>query len=138
LNLSEKLTVNFLFALLFSICLIGCGGGETASPTTPSPAGPTLQWDPPQSFADQTPLDPARDLENYEIFVNETGTFPATETPAAVVSAVEPTSGSLVTSFNLGNLGPFLDAGKTYHLSMRSVSRTGIKSDFSPAVSFAI
>jgi len=134
---SQKITAHFLFVILISICLIGCGGGETSTPT-PSASGPVLQWSPPQSFADQTPLDPARDLEDYEIFVNESGTFQPTEEPTAIVSAVEPSGGNLVTSFNLGNLGPFLAAGKTYHVSMRSVSRTGIKSDFSPSASFSI
>ena len=135
--LSRKTTVNLFLALLFSVCLVGCGGGGE-SPSGQSPSGPVLSWNPPQSFSDQTPLDPAKDLEDYEVYIKETGSFQSTEPPTAIVSAVDPSTGNLVRSFNLGNLGPFLSANKTYYVSMRSVSKTGVKSAFSPSVSFSI
>ena len=129
-----------IIALVLSLSFFGCGGGETTSASSGvSPSTPiVLSWTPPESFADQTPLDPARDLAHYEIYINEKGTFASTDPSTATVSAVDPASGKLVTSFDLANLGPFLSANKTYFVSMQAISNTGVKSDFSPAASFSL
>ena len=55
----------------------------------------------------------------------------------AAVSAVDPATHILTTSFNLANLAPHVTAGPKYYVSLRAVALTGLKSDFSPPVSFS-
>ncbi len=128
--------------LIFALCTIvsACGGGGTSSDspsTSPAPAK-VLDWIPPSSFSDSAPLDPARDLQAYEIYVNETGVFSNSDAPTALVGAVDPSNGTPVTSFNLSNLGNYLSKGVTYHVSIRAVAMTGLKSDFAPPATFSL
>lgn len=140
---ASKLPIPLILGLVASLFLVGCGGGGGASDAGPTgPTGPStfkvLRWNPPSTFADQTPLDPARDLKDYAIYVNETGSFMPADPPTAIVAAVDPATGKLITSFDLANLGPFLTANKKYYISMQSVSITGATSEFSPAASFTL
>ena len=133
--------------MLLLAILAGCGGGGASSSGggTPPPAdgGGTslpakiLSWAAPESYTDNTSLNPLTDLAEYEIYVNETGSFADTDTPKAVVSAVDTTTHTLTSSFNLANLGQFLSRGVAYQVSMRAVAITGLKSDFSPPASFS-
>ena len=118
--------------------LSGCGGGGVSSSGdgTPLPAK-TLSWAAPESYTDSTSLNPMTDLDGFEIYVNESGSFSNGDTPNAVVSAVDPQTHTLTTSFNLANLGPYLSKGIAYRVSMRAVAITGLKSDFSPPASFS-
>ena len=124
--------------IVITFYLVGCGGGGDETSSVPTPSSKVLRWDPPQSFADLTPLDPAKDLDHYEIYVNETGNFASTDPSDATVSAVDPAGGGLVRSFDIANLTPFLTTNVKYFISMKSVSVTGVKSDFSPTVSFTL
>jgi hypothetical protein len=118
--------------------LSGCGGGGASSSgdgnTIPAK---TLSWAAPESYTDQTSLNPVTDLDGFEIYVNESGSFSDGDIPNAVVSAVDPQTRTLTTSFNLANLAPYLSSGITYRVSMRAVAVTGLKSDFSPPASFS-
>jgi hypothetical protein len=96
-----------------------------------------LSWDPPTSYADASALNPKTDLDRFEIYVNESGTFTDTDIPLAAVSAVDPATKNLTTSFNLANLSSHLTVGPHYYVSLRAVSHTGMKSSFSPSVSFS-
>ncbi len=118
--------------------LSGCGGGGTSSTGDGStlPAK-TLSWAAPESYTDSTSLNPLTDLDGFEIYVNETGSFSNGDIPNAVVSAVDPQTHTLTASFNLANLGPYLSKGIVYRVSMRAVAVTGLKSDFSPPASFS-
>jgi hypothetical protein len=128
--------------------LSGCGGGGGSSSGdigggiassgdgTAFPAK-TLTWAAPESYTDQTSLNPLTDLSEYEIYVNESGSFADANTPSAVVSAVDTLTHTLTTSFNLASLGPYLSKGVVYRVSMRAVAVTGLKSDFSPPASFS-
>jgi hypothetical protein len=133
--------------LVVLVILSGCGGGGASSsgdgnpiPTdgggTPLPAK-TLSWAAPNSYTDQTSLNPLTDLDGFEIYVNESGSFSDGDIPDAVVSAVDPQTRTLTTSFNLANLSPYLSSGIAYRVSMRAVAVTGLKSDFSPPASFS-
>ena len=134
---------------LFSIFIIwallsGCGGGgsgETpvsggSAPLEPIPPK-VLSWQPPTKFLDDTPLEPAKDLANFEIYVKGEGGFTEYDTPLALVSAVDPTSGQLNTNFNLANLGAFLSRGVTYQVALRAVAINGAKSAFSSPATFS-
>ena len=133
--------------MLLLAILAGCGGGGASSSGggTPPPAdgGGTslpakiLSWAAPESYTDNTSLNPLTDLAEYEIFVNETGSFADADTPKAIVNAVDTTTHTLTSSFNLANLGQFLSRGVSYRVSMRAVAITGLKSDFSPPASFS-
>ena len=116
----------------------GCGGGgeSSSSEGTPLPAR-VLSWEPPTSYVDTTAMNPVTDLDRFEIYVNESGSFTNTDTPLAAVSAVDPATHSLTTSFNLANLDSHLTVGPHYYVSLRAVALTGLKSDFSPGVSFS-
>ena len=82
-------------------------------------------------------MNPVTDLDRFEIYVNESGSFTDTDTPMAAVSAVNQATHTLTTSFNLANIGPPLTVGPHYYVSLRAVALTGLKSDFSPPVSFS-
>ena len=81
-------------------------------------------------------MDPVTDLDRFEIHVNETGIFTDKDVPVAEVGAVAPQTHTLTASFNLANL-PDVTVGPQYHVSLRAVVLTGLKSDFSPPVSFS-
>ena len=118
--------------------LSGCGGGGAPSSGDGSPLpAKTLSWAAPQAYTDNTSLNPLTDLAEYEIYVKESGSFADTDTPKAVINAVDPTTHTLTSSFNLANLAPYLSRGIPYHVSMRAVANTGLKSDFSPPASFS-
>jgi len=127
-----------LAAILLLGMLSGCGGGGSSSSgdANPLPAK-TLSWAAPQSYTDNTSLNPLTDLNGFEIYVNESGSFADADTPNAVVSAMDPATHTLTTSFNLANLAPYLSRGIAYQVSMRAVAVTGLKSDFSPPASFS-
>lgn len=127
-----------LVTLVVLAILSGCGGGGASSSGggTPLPAK-TLSWAAPVSYTDQTSLNPLTDLDGFEIYVNQSGSFSDGDTPNAVVSAVDPQTRTLTTSFNLANLAPYLSSGIAYRVSMRAVAVTGLKSDFSPPASFS-
>jgi hypothetical protein len=122
--------------------LSGCGGGGAGSGGSSSGDGSplpakTLSWAAPQSYTDNTQLNPLTDLDRFEIYVNESGSFAEGNPPSAVLSAVDPATGTITTSFNLANLSPYLSRGIAYRVSMRAVAVTGLKSAFSPPASFS-
>ena len=82
-------------------------------------------------------MNPVTDLARFEIHVNETGTFTPNDVPMAELSAVDPQTRALTTSFNLANLSPDVTVGPKYYVSLRAVAITGLKSDYSPPVSFS-
>lgn len=82
-------------------------------------------------------MDPVTELDRFEIHVNETGTFADKDVPMAELAAVDPQTHGLATSFNIANIGSPLTVGPRYYVSLRAVAITGLKSDFSPPVSFS-
>jgi hypothetical protein len=118
----------------------GCGGGggssDSGTSSAPLPAK-VLSWDPPTSYVDTTPMNPIKDLDRFEIYVNESGNFTDTDSAMAAVSAVDPATKNLTTSFNLANLSSHLTVGPRYYVSLRAVALTGLKSSYSPPVSFS-
>ena len=133
----------FLALIIALAAFSGCGGGGSSSESgTPPPSGTplparVLSWEAPTSYADTTAMNPVTDLDRFEIYVNESGSFTDADTPMAAVSAVDPSTGNLATSFDLANLSPHLTVGPQYYVSLRAVALTGLKSDFSPPVSFS-
>jgi len=137
-------TIQMIALGLMMATFIGCGagGGSSSSEGTPPPAGAplparVLSWEAPTSYVDTTAMDPVTDLDRFEIHVNETGTFADADPPVAAVSAVDPATRTLTTSFNLANLSPHVKVGPQYYVSLRAVALTGLKSDYSPPVSFS-
>ena len=108
--------------------------GTTAGTALPAR---TLSWEPPTSYIDATPMNPVTELDQFEIYVNETGTFTDKDVPTASLGAVDKQTRTITTSFNLANLSPHVTAGPKYYVSLRAVALTGLKSDFSPPVSFS-
>ena len=105
------------------VLLAGCGGGgggETSQSPGPPPSGPVsvLAWTPPATYNDNVPLDPARDLDYYEIYVRRDPNFTDSDLPLIQVAAVA--AGSPVTEFTL-ELIPSLPAGNQLYVSMRAV-----------------
>jgi hypothetical protein len=82
-------------------------------------------------------MDPVKDLDRFEIYVNESGSFTDKDSPLAAVGAVDPATNNLTTSFDLSNLSTHLTVGPRYFVSLRAVALTGMKSTFSPPASFS-
>ena len=66
------------------------GGGETPQSQGPAPSGPVsvLAWTPPTTYNDNVALDPARDLDYYEIYVRQDANFTDSDQPVIQVAAV--------------------------------------------------
>ena len=110
----------------FILAIYGEGGGGGPS----SPPSKVVYWAPPKSFSDGTPLVPSRDLQGYEIYVKQDLPFVPVDNPVATPSFLE-------SAFSLGQIIPPLSQGVTYYVSLRTVTVEGMKSDFSPPVSFS-
>ena len=110
-------------------------------PVEPPPVEPlpsmTLQWKPPELYTDGSPLEPVAELDRFEIYVKEEDTFREEDTPIAVVSAVDPEDDEICRTFDLSNLAPFINKGVAYHVALRAVAMTEVKSDFSPSATFS-
>ncbi len=140
-----RIPVPRLLAFLFVVAAVSvsaCGGGGSGSSSGGSGGGPgypakILSWTAPSAFTDNTTLNPAADLANFEIYVKETGNFTDSDAPMALVAALDPVTHLPVTSFDLANLGSYLSAGVRYQVSVRAVALTGAKSEFSSAASFS-
>ena len=132
-----------------SMLLAGCGGagdgGETSTSEVYVPVvGPAsfLAWDPPQTYEDDTPLDPYVDLDYYEFYLRADMNFTDNDLPVAQVAAVQDILSpdgqqylqELVTAFDLQNLLPFVPTGQSGYLSIRAVGVDGLKSDFSEPI----
>jgi len=111
--------------------LAGCGGGGEGTSTSqgPAPSGPVsvLEWTPPTAYNDNVPMDPARDLEYYEIYVRQDANFTDGDQPLIQVAAVA--AGSPVTEFTL-ELIPSLPPGSQLYVSMKAVGVDHQKSAF--------
>ena len=139
----------FLSFFIIIAFLSGCGGGGGSSEQAISGGGGSdgggsepfpakiLTWIPPSQYTDGAQLNPVTDLDRFEIYINEDGLFADTDTDMAEVSATVPGTGQPTTSFDLSNLAPFLSRGVTYHVSIRAVALSGLKSDFSPDATFS-
>jgi len=113
-----------------AILLAGCGGGGETSPAQgPAPSGPVsvLAWTPPTTYNDNVALDPARDLDYYEIYVRGDENFTDSDLPMIQVAPVA--AGSPVTEFTL-ELIPSLPPDKKLYVSMRAVGIDQQKSTF--------
>ena len=141
-KLGRSLLVILLIAIVLSP-LSGCGEGGTSEKglsggggSDPFPAK-ILTWSPPSQYTDGTPLNPVTDLARYEFYINENGIFSDTDNEMAAVSATDSGTGQQTTSFDLANIAPFLSPGVTYHVSIRAVALSGLKSNFSPSATFS-
>jgi len=128
-----------LIASLAAFSGCGGGGGSSSSEGTSGTALPAkvLSWEAPTSYVDSSAMNPVTDLDRFEIYVNETGTFTDTDIPMAELRAVDPQTHAIVSSFDLASLGSHLKVGPHYFVSLRAVALTGLKSDFSPPVPFS-
>ena len=134
-----------IFIIIILAFLSGCGGGGSGEtpvsggsvPLEPIPPK-ILSWQPPTKFLDNTPLEPSKDLANFEIYIKGSGGFTENDSPMALVSAVDSGSGQVATTFNLANLGAFLSRGVTYKVALRAVAIDGAKSAFSSPATFSL
>jgi len=133
----------YLFILLLAIgsVVAGCGGGGSTGEGSAG-GGETLpakylSWEPPRTYTDSSPLNPAVDLDRIEIFVKENGNFSDNDNEMAALSAIDQGTGKVATTFNLANLTPFISRGVAYHVSVRAVAKNGLKSEFSPSATFS-
>lgn len=135
-----------VLAVLASI-FAGCGGGgggegSLASSPPPGAQAPSLAWDPPQAFSDNSALDPYRDLAYYELYLRSDTNFTDSDLAVAQVAAItnvtspdgQTTIPKLTEMFDLNNLAPFTQNGSVYYLSIKSVGVDGLKSVFSAPV----
>jgi hypothetical protein len=141
-NIRMKLAAAILAMAAFSG---GCGSGGGTATTASGPeqaaAVQVFEWTPPATYYDNTPLNPRTDLDHYEIYVGSSPTFTDNDVPVAAVAAITVETGadgrSVVKptdSFNLTNLGPLVESGKSYYVSIRAIGTDNLASSFSPAV----
>ena len=99
--------------------------------------GLLLRWSAPQRYTNYTYLDPDKDLDVYEIFVNKNGRFNASDQPVATVFATD-ARGRDVESCSLKDLDYNFSFNQTYYFSMRSVAKTGAVSAFTQSLSLKL
>jgi hypothetical protein len=120
--------------ILVALAVLGallstCSRGGSSS--APSVMGKNVYWAAPEYFTDNTPVVSSRDLQGFEIYIRQDLSFGPADNPVATASALD-------TTYNLANVSPPLLNGVTYYISLRAITVEGVKSDFSPAVSFSI
>jgi hypothetical protein len=132
---TDRQLLALLSLFLILTAFIGCGSEESGgSALLPAKM---LSWSPPATYQDGSSLNPATELDNYEIYVKEVPNFADTDNEMAALSATDKATGQVCTSFNLANLSPFISKGVTYHVSIRAVAKNGLKSGFSPSAAFS-
>lgn len=126
-------------------CGSGGGAGTSASGPEPVAAVQVFEWTPPATYFDNTPLNPQTDLDHYEIYVSDQPTFTDNDAPVAAVAAITvettPDGRSVVKptdSFNLTNLGPLVERGRSYFVSIRAIGTDNLASSFSPPVEWEL
>jgi hypothetical protein len=136
---SSRRLYPLLFCCIIAAFFFGCGGGGSGGSSSGGGATPakSLNWNPPLSYQDGSPLNPAADLDRFEIYIKENSNFTDTDDEMAALSAIDKANGLVCTSFNLSNLAPFLSKGVVYHVSIRAVANNGLKSNFSASASFS-
>jgi len=87
-------------AFIIVLILASCGGRDGGSPAPPGRE--FLTWRAPDAFTDNTPLDPARDLDRYEVYVSRDGNWD-NEVPVAEVAAID-NAGRIAEEFEIGLL----------------------------------
>ncbi|MGA6993285.1 MAG: hypothetical protein WBX50_05235 [Candidatus Deferrimicrobiaceae bacterium] len=146
-SIAKRSIVFTLVSLILagSMLLAGCGGGgETNVASVPSGPVSFLAWDPPETYEDDSPLDPYLDLDYYEFYVRADMNFTDNDLPVAQVAAVADILSSdgqvyhqnLTMEFDLQNLLPFVPPGLSGYLSIRSVAIDGLKSEFSQPINW--
>jgi hypothetical protein len=60
----------------------------------------------PGTYEDRSSLNPATDLDSFEIYIKETPNFDDTDNEMAALSASDKATGQVCTSFSLANLAP--------------------------------
>lgn len=117
--------------LLIIFLLAGCGGGDRP-PGAPPVENAVLRWDPPATFTDNTPLDPKRDLAEYEIYACDNEAFLDFLLPSAMVVVVD-NEDRVVSSFNLQLLRPHGIVPPKW-ITIKSVARNSMSSRFADPV----
>ncbi len=139
----KRIGVLFTALICAVLMMSACGGGGSTASSgtnpnpqpTPVPSG-VLAWEPPQTFVDETQLDPSRDLAYYEIYLRQDPNFSDSDVEAAQVGAVS--NGAPVTSFDLANIPPeLMKGGGGFYLAVRAVGVDGMKSDFSEPIAWS-
>jgi len=136
----------FTVILAATVLLAGCGGGGEAPQSQVSPAPGTASvfaWSPPATFNDNTPLNPAVDIDYYELYLRRDPNFTDSDQPAVQIAAVAnlpSTDGrsvvkSSVTEFTLEQI-PSIPAGNVLYVSMRAVGIDKQKSAFMSPVAW--
>jgi len=118
------------FSVLVALLSACSGGGSSSAPSVPSILGKSVYWTAPQSFTDNSPVDPPRDLQGFEIYIRQDTSFGPADNPVATALPLDNT-------YDLANVSPPLSKG-TYYVSLRVVTVEGMKSDFSATASFSI
>lgn len=126
-----------------SVLFAGCGGGgEGTQAQSIGPQTQTLAWNPPQTYIDNSQMDPYQELDYYEFYIGADPNFTDNDAPVAQVAAVtnvlnpdgQTYTQTLTSEFSLVNLLPFTQPGTDYYLSIRAVGIDGLKSGFSSPV----
>jgi hypothetical protein len=133
-------TAKIFGTLILAAFLAACGGGASSSniinnfdPNANTSLSYMISWNAPKETVDNEAINPANEIEYYELYISATGNFSDSDTPAAFVTAVE--SGQLVTQFDLALLNTDeLPAGYQLHVSLKAVGVDGQKSDFMESV----
>lgn len=90
----------------------------------------TLTWDPPTQYTDNSALNPASDLDHYEIYVKQENRFSDSDMYTDTVPAYN-------TAYNLALLLMPSQPPQSYYVSVRAVTTSGVKSDFSSSARFS-
>jgi len=147
LGMLHRSTSRWFAGLIATIGLLaGCGGGGEAPQSQAPPASGTASvfaWSPPATFNDNTPLNPAVDIDYYELYLRRDPNFTDSDQPAVQIVAIATlpsTDGrsvvkTSVTEFTLEQI-PSIPAGNVLYVSMRAVGIDKQKSAFMSPVAW--
>jgi len=119
----------FIYPLVLILSSCG-GGGQTPTPEPPKPPEPTtytidLNWEPPLTFEDGTPIDPAVDIKEYRVYYGNDPNYLKQDGKLLIVQS------------GLATYATLWVPNGVWHLAVTTISVSDMESDLSNIVTYS-